>query len=292
MPAETIHPPRQDLSARARRRPVIVAVAPNGARRTHGDHPALPMTADELARDAALCAARGAAVLHLHVRDADGRHLLDADAYAQATAAVRREVGGRMVVQITTEAVGRYAPDEQMAVVRAAGPEAVSLALRELAPTPDAEPAFLGFMAWMRSERIAAQVILYDRADRDRLAGLARAGLLPEGGWTVLYVLGRYAAGQRSEPRDLFGFLDEDGRSPFPDWMACAFGPAEVRCLTLAALLGGDVRTGFENNLHLPDGGIAPDNATLVANLATALGALGTSLADADAVRERWLGPV
>lgn len=273
------------------RRPVIVAVAPNGARRMQGDHPAVPLTADEIAREAASCAGHGACVLHLHVRDAEGRHLLDADAYRRATAAVRREVAGRMVIQITTEAAGRYAPAEQMAVVRAARPEAVSLALRELAPGPDPEPAFADFMAWMRRERIAAQVILYDRTDRDRLGALIRAGCLPDDGWTVLYVLGRYAAGQRSRPQDLFEFLDGDGRSPFPDWMACAFGPAELRCLTAAAVSGGDVRTGFENNLHLPDGGIAPDNAALVARLAAELDASGLRLADADAVRERWLGP-
>jgi 3-keto-5-aminohexanoate cleavage enzyme len=273
------------------RHAVIVAVAPNGARRMQGDHPAVPLTADEIAREAASCAGHGACVLHLHVRDAEGRHLLDADAYGQAMAAVRREVAGRMVIQITTEAAGRYAPAEQMAVVRAVRPEAVSLALRELAPGPDSVPAFAAFMAWMRRERIAAQVILYDRADRDRLADLMRTGCLPDSGWSVLYVLGRYAARQRSTPQDLFEFLDENGQSPFPDWMVCAFGPAELHCLTAAARSGGDVRSGFENNLHLPDGGIAPDNAALVARLTAELDASGLPLADADAVRERWLGP-
>ena len=33
--------------------PFVLAVAPNGARKTKADHPALPMSADEIARDAA-----------------------------------------------------------------------------------------------------------------------------------------------------------------------------------------------------------------------------------------------
>jgi 3-keto-5-aminohexanoate cleavage enzyme len=88
--------------------PLVVAVAPNGARRTKVDHPLLPLTPAEIAREAELCAAAGASVLHLHVRAADGRHTLDPDLYRSAVEAVRRTIGDRMVIQITTEAVGRY----------------------------------------------------------------------------------------------------------------------------------------------------------------------------------------
>jgi hypothetical protein len=42
--------------------------------------------------------------------------------------------------------------------------------------------------------------------------------------------------------------------------MVCSFGPREAACGIGAALLGGDVRVGFENNLALPDGSLAPDN--------------------------------
>ena len=57
--------------------PLVVAAAPNGARRTEADHPALPLGPDELAREAAACREAGATVPHLHVRDAAGRHSLD-----------------------------------------------------------------------------------------------------------------------------------------------------------------------------------------------------------------------
>ncbi|MFC3119632.1 3-keto-5-aminohexanoate cleavage protein [Jhaorihella thermophila] len=36
------------------------------------------------------------------------------------------------------------------------------------------------------------------------------------------------------------------------DWTVCAFGPAEHACLLQALRLGGNVRIGFENNLHAP----------------------------------------
>src|SRR5690606_18666219 len=110
------------------------AVAPNGARRTKADHPRLPMSVDEIARDAVEALEAGAAMIHLHVRDRDGAHTLDAELYRQAMTAVRKAVGNDMVVQITTEAVGRYSAAEQIAVVDALQPESVSIALREILP--------------------------------------------------------------------------------------------------------------------------------------------------------------
>src|SRR5688572_22904819 len=111
-----------------------IAVAPNGGRRGKADHPALPIGPRELASTAAACLEAGAAMIHVHVRDRDGGHLLDADAYRETTNAIRDAVGERLVIQVTSESVGRYQPAEQMAVVRATRPEAVSLALRELVP--------------------------------------------------------------------------------------------------------------------------------------------------------------
>ena len=97
-------------------KPVTLCVAPNGAYKTKKDHPKLPMTAKELAETAAACRDAGAAMIHLHVRDHDGVHLLDEHAYRAAMAAVTRAVGRNMVVQITCEAGGRYNRHEQMAV--------------------------------------------------------------------------------------------------------------------------------------------------------------------------------
>lgn len=110
--------------------PLILAVAPTGARLTKADHAALPMTADEIARDAARCLERGACMVHLHVRDHNGRHTLDVDAYRDATAAIRRATGERLIVPATSEAAGLYAPAEQMAVIRGLCPQAIGSRLR------------------------------------------------------------------------------------------------------------------------------------------------------------------
>jgi 3-keto-5-aminohexanoate cleavage enzyme len=88
--------------------PVAIAVAPNGGRKVKADHPAVPLNAAELAVTAAHCLDAGAAMIHAHVRNADGSHLLDADAYRDAIAAIRTAVGDKLVIQITSEAVDKY----------------------------------------------------------------------------------------------------------------------------------------------------------------------------------------
>jgi uncharacterized protein (DUF849 family) len=266
---------------------VTIAVAPNGGRRTKGDHPALPMTPGELATAASACVAAGASMMHVHVRDRDGRHLLDADAYRVAIAAIGKAAGDRLLVQVTSEALGIYGRDEQMAVMRATRPEAVSLALRELAPDAAAEPAFFDFLGWLRRERVTPQLILYTPAEAVRLDEMRRRGDLPFENLPVLYVLGRYTVDQTSRPADLLPFL-ADGQPRHPHWMTCAFGRWETACVTAAALLGGHARVGLENNLLLPDGAVAASNAALVEATAGALAACGLKVADVDALRAAW----
>lgn len=270
-------------------RPVTIAVAPNGGRLTKADHPAFPVEPSELAATASACRDAGAAMIHLHVRDRDGLHLLDAEAYREATDAVRAAVGDGLVVQITSEALGIYSPAEQMDVVRSVHPEAVSLALRELAPDEAAEAEFATFLAWLSQERIVPQIILYEPGEARRLDDMARRGLIPFESIPVLFVLGRYVPGQQSAPDDVLPFLAPD-MPRFASWMLCAFGLRETACVTAAALLGGNARVGFENNLFLPDGRRAADNAALVEATATTIGASGLTLAAASELREEWAG--
>ncbi|MGX5847350.1 3-keto-5-aminohexanoate cleavage protein [Mesorhizobium sp. PL10] len=266
-------------------RPVAIAVAPNGGRRTKADHPGLPMTPAELARTAGECLQAGAAMIHLHVRDRDGRHILDPDAYRAATAAIREAVGDAMVVQITSEALGYYQPSRQMEVVRETRPEAVSLALRELVPDRHAEPVFASFLAWLKRERVLPQIILYDPDEARYLCDLQRQGMIPWDDVPVLFVLGRYTTSQQSAPTDLLPFLSP-GIPRFRSFMVCAFGPDEAACVSAGALLGGDVRVGFENNLLLPDGSAAPTNASLVDTVAQLLRGFGRRIQTAASLRE------
>jgi len=265
---------------------LIVTVAPNGAYKQAADHPALPLTPASLAVAAMRCREAGAAMLHLHIRDAAGRHSLDVEGYREALRVVHAAVGDTMVLQVTSEAAKVYAAPAQIAMVRELRPEAVSIGLREIDRPEIGEAGLAAFFAWLAAERVMTQVILYDDADLQRWQALRRRGLIPDAPWLLLFVLGRYSAGQVSSPRDLLPFvLAHDGPEP---WAVCAFGAAEQACMAAAMSLGGHVRVGFENNLYLKDGRLAPDNAALVRQVAELAGALGRPLASAALLRERF----
>lgn len=268
--------------------PAVICVAPNGARRTHADHPALPVTPEEIAREAAACADAGASVIHLHVRDDAGSHSLDAARYRAAISSVRQAVGNRLLVQVTTEAVGMYSPAQQMALLRELRPEAASVALRELVPDDSALPEASRFFAWARSAGICLQFIVYEPAEARRLRTLVERGVLAQRTPATLFVLGRYSAGQQSDPLDLPGFLD--GWPAAWPWSVCAFGAREARCMAAAVGLGGHARVGFENNLLRPDGASASGNADLVANVRTLVACSGRPLADAAQARPVYGG--
>ena len=266
--------------------PLIITVAPNGAYKQRTDHPQVPLSSQEMARAAKACLDAGASMLHLHIRDAQGRHSLDVAGYRDALAAVRAAVGEAMVLQVTSEAAKVYQAPAQIAMVRDLRPEAVSVGLREVDQPAIGEAGLADFFGWLARERVMTQVILYDTDDLLRWQDLCQRGVVPEAPWFLLFVLGRYSAGQTSSPTDLVPFVHaHTGGEP---WSVCAFGSTEHACVSAAAALGGHVRVGFENNLYLKTGALDPDNAALVAQATEAARSLGRPLATAADIRERF----
>lgn len=259
-------------------RPALIMVAPNGARRTRADHPALPVTISQTVETAVACQQAGAGAIHLHVRDGEGSHSLDPGLYREAADAVAAATDGKLFIQITTEAVGRYRPDEQVATVKAVMPDAVSVALREMCPGRVDEPFAGNFYHWAHEAGIGVQHILYSADELYRLSGMIARRTVPGERHAVIFVLGRYAANQQSYPDDLDPYLravDDCRLSEAIDWMVCAFGSGETACLADALARGGHARVGFENSLWNADGSLAQSNQERVA----AISAIGGMLA-------------
>lgn len=266
--------------------PLIITSAPNGAYKQLKDHAQVPLTAERLAQTAKSCLDAGASMLHLHIRDAQGGHSLDLQGYRDATAAVRAAVGQEMVLQITSEAAKVYQAPQQIAMVQALRPEAVSVGLREVDQPEIGETGLAEFFSGLVRDQIMTQVIVYDVKDLQRWQDLRQRGVVPDAPWFLLFVLGRYTAGQTSSPTDLVPFVH--AHTTGEPWAVCAFGATEHACVSAAASLGGHVRVGFENNLYLKNGQIAPDNAALVAQAAEATRSLGRPVATAAQIRERF----
>jgi len=265
--------------------PFIVMSAPNGARRGKADHLAIPLSPRELAENAQSILDSGASILHLHVRDESDRHTLDCERYRAAISAVRDQVGNGLVIQVTTEACGIYSAEQQVAVVKDLKPEAVSIALRELIPDRDKLGEASRFFEWLRSNHVMPQYILYTPDEVMWFENLRRRGIFDDDAPFVLFVLGRYGTSEYGDPDDIDEYRNALGNERIP-WAVCCFGPREDEASRYAAGAGGHARVGFENNVLMPDGSEAPDNAALVRLVARHAGTAGRRLATADDVRQ------
>jgi uncharacterized protein (DUF849 family) len=238
----------------------------NGARRP-SEHPALPVTAAALARDAAAVAAAGADAVHLHVKDVDGADTLNGAALADVLLAVRAAVP-RLPVGVTTGAWAAPDPAERITAVRSwvELPDFASVNWHEDGAEDVAAALIDGGVgveagiwhsraaeAWSRSpHRDACLRVLVELPDRpDDEATLVRAerlvGLVSGRGCEVL--------------------VHGEGASCWP-------------LIELAARRGLATRVGLEDTLVLPDGSPAPDNAALVRAARAAVTACEVARAD------------
>ncbi|MDQ7019607.1 MAG: 3-keto-5-aminohexanoate cleavage protein [Robiginitomaculum sp.] len=243
--------------------PFIIMSAPNGARRQKSDHPALPITPRELAECAVQVSGAGASILHLHVRDENNQHSLDVERYRAAIRAIREAVGDDLVIQVTSEAVGKYNRFEQMDMVKRLKPQAVSLALREICPTDAALGEVEDFIRWISDERIFPQYILYNEADYTRFESYRKKGVFQHDSPFVLFVLGRYQGAESPESMSSTGFLKKIQQASVP-WAVCGFADNERHAIAFAAKQGGHVRVGFENNILQENKALLEDHTVMI----------------------------
>ncbi|VAX05917.1 hypothetical protein MNBD_ALPHA03-1687 [hydrothermal vent metagenome] len=226
--------------------PFIIMSAPNGARRQKSDHPNIPITPRDMAECAEEIIAAGASILHLHVRDDQGGHSLDVSRYRASIAAIRDAVGDNIIIQATSEAVGQYNRHEQMSMVKELKPQAISLALRELAPSNDEIGEFAAFIQWMTRENIFPQYILYDESDYIRFEDYRKRGIFLDDHPFTLFVLGNY---QGTAPEEDIALLKQRTEQAAFPWAVCGFGINEIDALDHAVSKNGHIRVGFENNI-------------------------------------------
>ncbi|MFI7548098.1 3-keto-5-aminohexanoate cleavage protein, partial [Actinoplanes sp. NPDC049599] len=78
----------------------LITVAPTGAEVAKADCPQLPTTLEELVAEAKACEAAGAAMIHVHIRDAEHRPTLDLGRLRATVSALRENTG--LIVQLST----------------------------------------------------------------------------------------------------------------------------------------------------------------------------------------------
>src|SRR6266481_8787704 len=78
----------------------LITVAPTGAESEKSAVPALPVTLDELVTTAKECREAGAAIVHVHIRDASAKPALDLGRLTDTVHALRESTD--LIVQLST----------------------------------------------------------------------------------------------------------------------------------------------------------------------------------------------
>lgn len=277
--------------------PVIITCAVTGSAMTRDRNPAVPVTPAEIAASALDAAAAGAAMVHLHVRDA-------ATARPSGDHALYREVveriadsGSNVIVNLTTGFGGFFVPGES-------DPQCADPALSNLME-PVARAAHI---VALRPELCSLDVGTANFGDRVFMntaphlrvmaAAMRDAGVKPEievfEAGHIVFARHLIERGLLAEPphfqfclgvpwcmpatAEAIAFM----RSLLPNnatWSAFGVGRAQFPIVTAAVRAGGHVRVGLEDNLYLAPGRLAPSNAALVEEAARLIVAEGRTVA-------------
>ena len=228
---------------------VMLQAALNGPF-TKREHPALPVSVEELARDAAACVAAGARAIHLHPCDSEGRERLDAEVVDEVVTKVRKAC--EVPVGVTTGAWIEPDLGRRLELVRAwRAPDYTSVNL--------SEPGATEIMRALIQAGIGIEAGVWTVEDAGRLAASGLGGQVTR---ILVEPVEVNAAEALELVEDIHRTLDRLGLTA--PRLQHGDGEATWVLLTDAIHRGLDTRIGLEDTLYEPNGERTAGNEALV----------------------------
>ncbi|MBZ4371789.1 3-keto-5-aminohexanoate cleavage protein [Corallococcus sp. AS-1-6] len=268
-------------------KPMVITAALVGAETTREQTPYLPITAEEIAEDAAKCREAGAAMVHIHVRTAEGKPSQDAELFRAAIRAIRKRTD--ILVQVSTGGAVGMDVDERCGGLTLTGADKPDMATLTTGTVNFGEEVFWNPRPLVRdiAKRIKSiglkpELECFDVGMIDEARYLAKEGLveLPAHFDFVLGVPGTLQA--RPEVLDFMIASLPEGSS----WTVAGVGRQQLPFVEEAAKRGGNARVGLEDNIYLSKGVLAKGNFELVAEAAKRARAAGRELATPEQARQ------
>ena len=293
---------------------VIISCAVTGSVHTPTMSPYLPLTPDEIAKDAVAAAEAGAAILHLHARNPeDGSPTPDPDVYMQFLPRIKQQSDA--VVNITTGGGLGMTLDERLAGPLRASPEMCSMNMGSmnfgLFPILDKMKEFK--YDWEKKHLEMTRDFIFRNTFKDieqlfkrlgedhgtrfefecydvghlyNLAHFVDRGMIkpPFFVQTIFGILGGIAAEHKNMMH-----MREVANSLFGDdyqWSILAAGKHQLSFCTMGAIMGGNVRVGLEDSLYAGKGKLAKSNAEQVTIIRSIMEHLSLEIATPAEARE------
>lgn len=277
-----------------RRDKVIITCAVTGSIHTPTMSPWLPVTPQEIA-DASIGAwEAGASIIHLHARNPDGSPTPDPDVFMEFLPRIKQSTDA--VINISTGGGHGMSLDERLAGALRASPEMTSLNMGSmnfgLFPILDKITDFRH--DWERRHLENSRDFIFRNTFKDiehilKVLGEDHGVRFEFECYDIghLYTLAHFLDRGLVRPplfvQSIFGILGGIGADEenlmharriadklFGDtyqWSVLAAGRHQMNFVTMAAMLGGNVRVGLEDSLYIAKGELAKSNRDQVAKI-------------------------
>ena len=278
--------------------------------------PYLPLTPEEIANEAIRAADAGAASVHIHARDPkNGKPTTDVEVYRDITTRIKSR--SNVIVCITTGGVAGMTAEQRVRVVPALKPElatfnmgSINFSIHPLAERykdedykqPWEKEFVLNtkdfvfrntfadlehFCEVMKRNNTKPEHEAYDIGHLYNIDYLLKGGFIQPPLW-IQFVTG-VLGGIGSHLEDIMYMKHTADRlfgTQNYKWSVIGVGyPAEFHMATLAIMMGGHVRVGFEDNIFISRGVLAKSNAELVEKVVRIAKELGRDIATPDEAR-------
>jgi len=294
-------------------RKVIITCAITGAIHTPTMSDALPFSPDQIAQQAIGAAEAGASIIHLHARNPEtGQPTGDPKVYRQFLPRIKE--ASDAILNVTTGGGLTMTVEERLKAAVDVSPEMCSLNMGTMnfGIFPLADRIKEWKYDWEEDYVRGTKNFIF----RNTFGDIEEILDILGGHGTRfehecydighLYTLAHYVDRGLIKPpffvQSIFGILGGIGPDMdnvlfmkrtadrlFGDdyvWSVLAAGRFQIPIATQAAMMGGNVRVGLEDNLYSSRGQLAESNAELVAKIRRILGELGHEIASPDEARE------
>jgi 3-keto-5-aminohexanoate cleavage enzyme len=244
--------------------PVIITAAIVGAEVTKAQQPNLPTTPQEIIEAAVECYKAGAAIIHLHVRDAEGNPTQDAGIFREVVEGIRALCD--VITQVSTGGAIWMSADERLQSIECR-PDMATLTTGTV---NFGDGVFMNnrglveaFAGRLLDYGIVPEIEIFDTGMVDEAMRLRDMGLITDP-IHFNFVMG-VPGGMRADAATLVHLVRSLPAES--TWSVAGIGLHETTMGTIALAMDGHVRVGFEDNIFYRKGQLAQSNAELVARI-------------------------
>jgi 3-keto-5-aminohexanoate cleavage enzyme len=257
---------------------LILTAAICGAEVTKENNPAVPYTVAEIAREAKSAYDAGASVIHLHVREDDGRPTQSKERFQACIDAMRNVCKDAIIQPSTGGAVGMSDAERLQSIEVTPTPEFATLDCGTLNFGGDeifvnSDNTIFNFARVMKERGVKPELEVFDKGMIDIAMKADKQGLLVRP-LHFDFVLGVQMTATVRDLSFMVGSIP-----PGSTWTVAGIGRHAFEMAAAGIIMGGHVRVGFEDNLYLDKGVLAKSNGELVEKVVALAKLLGREIA-------------